>query len=115
MFNLDSGLVNRLIEQRVSLERVRPLEDKMKYKIEKLSKIAHGTMSGDNPLQEKPDIGNLDISDDEEDEEVDEDNSTPNQDRIYKAPRKQPVFPPSDVEAKGQKALQNAKKRAISR
>jgi len=86
----------------------------MKYKIDKLSKIAHGTMGGDNPLQQKPDISNLELSDDDEDDQENEE-QTENKGKIYKAPRKQPVFPPSEVEAKGEKALRNAQKRAISR
>ena len=36
----DSDLINRLIEQRVTMERIRPLEDKMKYRIDKLTALA---------------------------------------------------------------------------
>ena len=36
----DSDLINRLIEQRVTMERIRPLEDKMRYRIEKLTALA---------------------------------------------------------------------------
>ena len=53
--------VNRLIEQRIVLERTRPLEEQMNYKIEKLVKMANDNLAEDDPLQAKPDIGNLDL------------------------------------------------------
>ena len=57
-----STLVNRLIEERVTLERIRPLEEKLKYKIDKLTKIAHGNIDKNDPLQIKPNVENLDLS-----------------------------------------------------
>ena len=57
-----STLVNRLIEERVTLERIRPLEEKLKYKIDKLTKIAHGNIDKNDPLQIKPNVDNLDLS-----------------------------------------------------
>ena len=57
-----SSLVNRLIEERVTLERIRPLEEKLKYKIDKLTKIAHGNIDKNDPLQIKPNVDNLDLS-----------------------------------------------------
>ena len=58
----ESDLVNRLIEERVTLERIRPLEDKLKYKIDKLTKLAQGNIDKNDPLQIKPNVENLDLS-----------------------------------------------------
>ena len=41
----ESPLVNRLIEERVILERIRPLEDKMNYKIDKLRSATSSVLS----------------------------------------------------------------------
>ena len=58
----DSALVKRLIEQRIVLERIRPLEEKLDYKINKLLKMATNNLDSNDPLKSKPDFeSNLDI------------------------------------------------------
>ena len=57
-----SPLVDRLIEERVVMERIKPLEDKISYKTEKLTKMASGKMAKDDPLNQKPaDIDDIDF------------------------------------------------------
>lgn len=57
-----SPLVDRLIEERVVMERIKPLEDKITYKTEKLTKMASGKMAEDDPLNQKPaDIDDIDF------------------------------------------------------
>jgi len=115
-----SDLVNRLIEERVTLERIRPLEDKLKYKIDKLTKIAHGNIDKNDPLQIKPNVDNLDLSDEDDDEEEDEDEDqkTAESNRpktgLYRAPRKQMVhYDGEDKISKEEKASAHERKRAI--
>ena len=43
------------------MERIGPLEDKLNYKIEKLTKMGTDNVDLNDPLQTKPDIDNLDI------------------------------------------------------
>jgi len=112
-----STLVNRLIEERVTLERIRPLEEKLKYKIDKLTKIAHGNIDKNDPLQIKPNVENLDLSDDDDDDEEDEEEqkveSKPKT-GLYRAPRKQMVhYDGEDRISREEKASAHERKRAI--
>merc|ERR1712123_464960 len=51
-------VIDRLIEQRVTMERIRPLEDKMRYRIEKLTALAQGNVKKDDPINLRPDVDN---------------------------------------------------------
>ncbi|CAG8468606.1 1852_t:CDS:2 [Ambispora gerdemannii] len=99
--------ISNLIESRVVLEKIKPIEHKLKYQIDKLvrtatitnddndnqeieSKNSRGAMT--DPLAFKPNPGNL-ISKDDEDEGNDEIRglSTDESAGVYKAPRLAPV------------------------
>ena len=84
----------------------------MKYKIDKLSKMAHGNLSSENPLKQKPSISNLELSEDESEEEEEEKDGKK---KIYVAPKKQPMYYNGDVQSKADKVLSRAKSRAIGR
>ncbi|XP_063610272.1 neuroguidin-like, partial [Penaeus indicus] len=83
--------IDRLVELRVVLERIRPLEDKLKYQIDKFLKIAtEGVLSEDDPTRLK---GNLDNIGSSSDEEEDEDktssgkSATKEEDKTYRIPK----------------------------
>lgn len=65
-----NNIVNRTV-----LERIRPLENKLHYQIEKLMRV---TTNKNDALNFKPDVGDLESSDDEQDDD---------EGGLYKAPR----------------------------
>jgi len=107
----ESALVKRLIEQRIVLERLRPLEDKLEYKIDKLLKMATNKLDSNDPLKSKPNFeSNLDI-DSEEGESEDESSQSSKKPGIYIAPKLRPVHP--DDESRN--ARKEEKKRIVPR
>ncbi|CAG5107427.1 Oidioi.mRNA.OKI2018_I69.chr1.g3315.t1.cds [Oikopleura dioica] len=105
-----SPLVDRLIEERVVMERIKPLEDKISYKTEKLTKMASGKMAKDDPLNQKPaDIDDIDFGSDDEEME-DEEQTTKKSTGKYVIPKNRQAFydePGTD------KAEERRKKKAI--
>ncbi|XP_071550206.1 neuroguidin-like [Panulirus ornatus] len=79
--------IDRLVETRVALERIRPLEDKLKYQIDKHVKIAtEGVVSADDPSRLKGNLDNIGSSSDED--ENDGSMKKPDEEqKIYKIPR----------------------------
>ena len=57
--------VNRIVENRVVLEKLRPLEKKLQYQIDKILQMTDDVITADDPLNLKPNLDNL-----EDDEEV---------------------------------------------
>lgn len=117
-------VVNRLVEERVFLEKMRPLENKLKYQVDKMMKIANtGQLDENDSINLKPNFSNM--IDDEEDEEMSDnetskehsvDNSMPSKKdnkKLYVPPRlAQMKF--EDEEEKRAKVLSQAKKRAMN-
>jgi len=60
--------VTRIVENRVVLEKLRPLEKKLQYQIDKILQMTDDVITADDPLNLKPNLDNLD-----DDEEVDSD------------------------------------------
>ncbi|XP_040510933.1 neuroguidin isoform X2 [Gallus gallus] len=110
----------RLLESRVVLEKLRPLEQRMRYQLDKLLRAAAAGAPGANdPLSFRPDPSNL-AQEEEEEEEEEEGSSAPKagggQSR-YVPPRLVPVpYAPAEDEpqARHQRALQAARRRALS-
>jgi len=74
--NLSSLSTDRLVEIRTILERMRPVEHKLKYQIEKLLKIAStGKLGANDPLQFKANPANL-MSKERDDEDSSDDDTT---------------------------------------
>merc|ERR1739838_1171498 len=113
----DSDLINRLIEQRVTMERIRPLEDKMKYRIDKLTALAQGNVKTNDPINLRPDVDNLESSTDEDssEDESEDKKVEKKKDGIYRLDKTKmrPMLPPDSVQSAEDRALQKAKKRAI--
>jgi U3 small nucleolar ribonucleoprotein protein LCP5 len=77
-----------LIKERTILEKMKPLELKLKYQIDKLVKMANGSISSDlqDPLQYKPNPKNMIGSEDEEEKEKDSDEP-----KLYRPPKIVPM------------------------
>lgn len=69
--------IDRLIEIRTVLEKIRPIDNKLKYQIDKLVKTAvTGTTNSDDPINFKPNPDALMGNADESDEELDSEQKT---------------------------------------
>jgi U3 small nucleolar RNA-associated protein 3 len=82
----DHPVMVQLLEIRTLLERLRPLDSKLKYQIDKLLKAAaRGSLGSDgkDPLQYKPNPGAMMAKDDDDDDDNNEEESS----GIYHAPR----------------------------
>ncbi|XP_050419696.1 neuroguidin [Adelges cooleyi] len=114
--------IDRLVESRTVLERIRPLEFKIKYQIEKLVKTAvSGNVDPNDPNRFRASIDGLgDAEDEEEDLESDDESndvkaSRKSKDGVYVAPKVTAVPYDGDESHadKKQKLLERAKKRAL--
>ncbi|KAM6181663.1 neuroguidin [Erethizon dorsatum] len=117
--------VLRLVEIRTVLEKLRPLDQKLKYQIDKLVKTAvTGSLSENDPLRFKPHpsnmISKLNSEDEEEDEagdgqsEASGKKSTKGASKKYVPPRLVPVHYDETEAEREKKRLERAKKRALS-
>lgn len=114
--------IERLVEQRTVLERIRPLEFKIKYQIDKLVKTAlSGAVDPNDPERFRATIDGLADTEDHEkdkDSEEEETNTTSSKktkDGVYVAPKVTAVPYDGDESrvVKRQKELERAKKRAL--
>ncbi|XP_038226179.1 neuroguidin isoform X2 [Dermochelys coriacea] len=112
--------VLRLAELRTVLEKMRPIEQKLRYQVDKLVKAAvTGAVGDDNPLRFKPDPGNMmsKLSDEEVGTEGKAAGKKPLAKggvRKYVPPRLVPVHYDETEAEREKKALDQAKKRALS-
>lgn len=117
--------VLRLVEIRTVLEKLRPLDQKLKYQIDKLVKTAvTGSLSENDPLRFKPHPSNMVSklsSEDEEESEAEEGQSEASGKKSakgsakkYVPPRLVPVHYDETEAEREQKRLEKAKRRALS-
>uniref|UniRef100_A0A7N5K0J3 Neuroguidin n=1 Tax=Ailuropoda melanoleuca TaxID=9646 RepID=A0A7N5K0J3_AILME len=117
--------VLRLVEIRTVLEKLRPLDQKLKYQVDKLVKTAvTGSLSENDPLRFKPHPSNMMSklsSEDEEEDEGEEGQSEasgkkPAKGTVkkYVPPRLVPVHYDETEAEREKKWLERAKKRALS-
>ncbi|XP_032199750.1 neuroguidin [Mustela erminea] len=117
--------VLRLVEIRTVLEKLRPLDQKLKYQIDKLVKTAvTGSLSENDPLRFKPHPSNMMSklsSEDEEEDEAEEGQSAASGKKSakgtvkkYVPPRLVPVHYDETEAEREKKRLERAKKRALS-
>ncbi|KYQ96795.1 U3 snoRNP protein [Tieghemostelium lacteum] len=94
----DHPVVDQLVRIRVILEKIKPLDHKLKYQIEKLLKTANSgvvSVNRDDPLNYKPNLSSMGNVDDEDDEDNVDDNGLDMDDEeslqaragVYQAPR----------------------------
>lgn len=75
---MEDPAIERLIEIRTVLEKIRPIDHKLRYQIDKLVKTAvTGTSNSADPLNFKAKPSNLLNKDESEDESSDDDEATP--------------------------------------
>ncbi|XP_024642750.2 neuroguidin isoform X2 [Macaca nemestrina] len=117
--------VLRLVEIRTVLEKLRPLDQKLKYQIDKLVKTAvTGSLSENDPLRFKPHPSNMMSklsSEDEEEDEVEDGQSEASGKKSVKGvskkyvpPRLVPVHYDETEAEREKKRLERAKRRALS-
>lgn len=122
--SIDGDLtVDRLTQIRTILEKMRPIDQKLKYQIDKLIKAAAtGGRDESDPLRFKANPDNFADKLDEDDENGDEEESDKDEDikskksKVYVPPKLTAVHYDLDdtVKDKEAKALERAKKRALS-
>ncbi|KAH9409775.1 PREDICTED: neuroguidin-like [Rhagoletis zephyria] len=127
-----TGTLERLVEERTVLEKIRPIEHKLKYQVDKLMKVLNtGAIDQNDPMNLKPNFSSIAEGEDGEDggamnlDDVDEDESSDvknlamtdakksSNGGVYVPPRlAQMKF--EDEHDRKTKALEHAKKRAMN-
>ncbi|XP_014229154.1 neuroguidin [Trichogramma pretiosum] len=119
----DHPSIDRLIEIKTVLVKIKPIEQNFNKQIEKFVKTAAtGTRDSDDPINFKPNpnalIGKLDDSDEESesDDEIKEAGPKPKKSGIYVPPKLAAVHYDGDVSAadKTRRAEERARRRAVS-
>lgn len=108
--------IERLVEIRTVLEKMRPIDRKLKYQIDKLIRTAKTGVSAQNdPLSLKPNPDNFvdNADEDDEDEEAGMDVDAAESKQVYKPAKLAPVYYDGDesVQQKKERRLEMAKKR----
>lgn len=110
--------IDRLVELRVMIERLRPLEDKIKYQLDKYVKVANeGALSADDPLRLRGNLDNIGSSSDEDEEDavekkkIEKNNKKEKVVKAYKVPKIAPVHFDDD---KKKEAAEKARRRALN-
>ncbi|CAL8070281.1 unnamed protein product [Orchesella dallaii] len=112
----DLPYVDQLIELRTVLEKIRPIDNKLKYQIDKLIRSAtSGTVEAD-PLRHRANPDNLAEADDDSSDEDDDvpKSDRPNKSGVYVPPKVAPQHYDDEEEAPAQK-MEKAKKKFINR
>jgi len=113
---IDQPCIKRLVEIRTVIEKVRPIDKKLNYQIDKLIKMATETDLNKNqqhPLTFKPNLDNLAVKDDESNSEGEQDDSANT--GVYVPPRVTAVPYEEDSKlSKMQKKLEKARQKSIN-
>ncbi|XP_064081578.1 neuroguidin-like [Macrobrachium nipponense] len=121
----DDKSIEHLVELRAVMERLRPLEDKLKYRIDKYVKVANeGSLSVSDPLRTQGNLDNIGSSSDDDEEDKVKENAKTVQDpqkgervkkkelsKTYKVPKVAPVHYDEDSK---KEALEKARRRALN-
>lgn len=112
--------IERLVEIRTVLEKIRPIDQKLKYQIDKLVKTATtGQINENDPLRFKPNpdnlISKLDESESESEGEEEKEMKAVKE-KKYVPPKLAPMHYAEDITVKDktERLLEKAKKRALS-
>ncbi|XP_038070230.1 neuroguidin-like [Patiria miniata] len=112
--------IERLVEIRTVLERMRPIDQKLQYQVDKLIKTAAtGAVAENDPLRYKPNPANLRSKLDDEEEGEDESSDEEEDDakpKKYVPPKVVAMHYDGDetMKQRQEKQLEKAKKRALS-
>ena len=117
----DDPAIERIVENRTVLEKMRPIEKKLKYQIDKTLKIAEsGQISQDDPLNFKPNLSALkdnieeNDSNEEDSEDETETKEVKSKNGKYVPPKNVPAFM-EDAESLEQSEQDKVKKRNLSK
>lgn len=109
---VDQPCIERLVELRTVLEKIRPINKKLSYQIDKLIKMASMSEGGSsNPLSFKPNLDNL-VNKDEEDDDSDGGDNDKQSKGVYMPPRVTAV--PYEEEDKLKKKQDKARQRSLN-
>merc|ERR1711902_446184 len=97
--------IERIVENRTVLEKMRPIEKKLKYQIDKYIKVAEsgGRIRPEDPIHFKPNPAALaadDESDDESDQDLDAIQNEKTSNQLYRAPKNIPALCEDDANSK---------------
>jgi len=110
----DTIAVEHLVEIRTILERMRPVEHKLKYQIEKLLKLAsEGKLGENDPLQFKANPNNL-ISKVEEDSSDEDDDKKDKKSGAYVPPKIASMHYEGDIDQQTSKAAEKTQRHKLS-
>jgi len=119
------GAIERIVESRTVLEKMRPMEKKLKYQMDKFIRLADNSGNdaaiADDPLHFKPNLQSLaDDDDDEDDDDSDDDNNDKKddkKDKKYVVPKHVPTLPDDDLTRQEMEAEEGrkAKKKTLSK
>lgn len=115
--------IERIVENRTVLEKMRPIEKKLKYQIDKYVKVAEsgGQIRPDDPIHFKPNPSALAAEEDDSGDESDEiegASTEDNRDQLYKVPKHIPTLCEDDRGSKQSTEKEdraNSKKRTLSK
>lgn len=107
----DDASVDRLIELRVMMEKMKPIDEKLRYQVKKL--LSSAASDPNDPLRFRADPDNMIAKEDMEDDSDGEKQKKPN---VYVPPKIAPAYYDGDdtLEVRKQKMLERAQKRALS-
>jgi len=119
----DVSGIERIVETRTVLEKMRPMEKKLKYQMDKFTRLADNVeTSGDDPLHFKPNLQSLvgDEDEDDDDEEDEEDKVAKDAaagSKKYVVPKHVPTLPDDELtrQEMEMEASRNAKKKTLSK
>lgn len=110
--------IDRLVEIRTVLEKVKPIDRRLKYQIDKLVKTAVSGQSADDPTRFKANPGNLIGNSDESDSEDSDEEKEPKGSKtgVYVPPKLSALHYTGDETSKEKKKLlqERSKKHALS-
>ena len=115
--------IERIVENRTVLEKMRPIEKKLKYQIDKYIKVAEsgGKIRPEDPIHFKPNPAALaadDESADESDQDLDAIQNDKTSNQLYRAPKNIPALCEDDANSKREAEMEeraSSKKRTLSK
>jgi len=108
----DQPCIQRLIEIRTVLEKIRPINKKLSYQIDKLIKmVLSSTDDHSNPLSFKPNLENLMNKDEDEDQSEEEKEEKQN---VYVPPRVTAVPYEEENKTKQERKMEKARQRSLN-
>ena len=115
--------IERIVENRTVLEKMRPIEKKLKYQIDKYIKVAEsgGKIRPEDPIHFKPNPAALaadDESADESDQDLDAIQNEKTSNQLYRAPKNIPALCEDDANSKREAEMEeraSSKKRTLSK